>query len=115
MTKTHTVTIDGKEYEVDVEKAVKEGFLREIPDYPLNSGDVYTNKVASPIILIRPFYKKEEFILIGSYGLRPYSDDCYQKILTKSEVIQVLKSKNRKFSHNINEEVVDLVGRPQFF
>lgn len=114
MTKTHTVTIDGKEYEVDVEKAVKEGFLREIPDYPLNSGDVYKSKAASPIILIRPFYGKEEFILIGS-GLRPYSNDCYQKILNKNEVIQVLKSKDRKFSHNINEEVVDLVGRPQLF
>lgn len=112
MIKTHTVTIDGKEYEVDVEKAVKEGFLREIPDYPLNSGDVYTSKVASSIILIRPFYEKEEFILIGSYGLRPYSNNCYQKILTKSEVIEVLKSKNRKFSHNINEKVVELIENP---
>lgn len=50
MTKTHTVTIDGKGYEIDVEKAVKEGFLREIPYYPLNSGDVYTSNVASPTI-----------------------------------------------------------------
>lgn len=113
MTKTHTVTIDGKEYEFDVEKAVKEGFLREIPDYPLNSGDVYvSSKGYRPSLLIRPFYNEEKFIISGNDGVKPFASAECQKLLSKKEVIDIFTIEGYKFSHNINEKVMELIENP---
>ena len=111
MTKTHTVTIDGKEYEFDVEKAVKEGFLREIPDYPLEVGDVYRGPYGwANQLLIQTEYKKDLYSLSGVNGLVPFNEVPVNAPLSK--VREYLIQKEYKFSHNINDKVRKLIENP---
>jgi hypothetical protein len=111
MIKTHTVTIDGKEYEVDVEKAVKEGFLREIANYPLMVGDVYSGPCqCCNVLLINTEYNKNSYTLVGLVGLSPFSEVPVNA--TSSEIRNYLTRKQYKFSHNINEKVAKLIEKP---
>ena len=106
-----TIEIDGKKYQVDVKKAVKDGFLREIPDYPLKTGDVYSGPYGwVNQLLIKTEFNKESYSLIGLDGLNPFNGTPAN--VTLSEIQNYLVEKQYKFSHNINDKVWELIENP---
>ena len=103
------IEIDGKQYEINIEKAAKDGYLKEIPHFPLKTGDVYVSKGYSSVLLIKPFYYSDSYILVGYLGLQAFSNQELQKVLSKAEVIDYLTINKNKFSHNINNAVFELI------
>ena len=101
------------EYELDTEKALEAGILREVVSYPLNVGDVYiSNKGLRPVLLVKTDYYNQDnsICLLGLEGL-----EAYQNInpnLTEEGAKCVLATGNYKFSHNINKNVERLIKNP---
>ncbi len=108
-----TIEIDGKEYQIDLNKAIKDGYLKETPKPPLNTGDVYARDSGIQVLLIQPFFNKDKYILVGVDGLSPYSNAEYQKVLSREEVVEIFDRKGYKFSHNINDKVLKLMENPK--
>jgi len=96
---------ESQKYELDVERAKSLGLLEERPDYPLNTGDVYIALSYATVLLIKPFYNGEQYILIGRAGLNAYSNFETNKLLSAEEVEERLYDCEYKFSHNINDAV----------
>jgi hypothetical protein len=95
-------------------KTIKiDGYLKETPKHSLDTGDVYVRGSCIQVLLIRPFYSKDEYILVGVDGLRPYSNAEYQKVLSREEVVEIFNRKGYKFSHNITDKVRELMENPK--
>lgn len=106
-----TIKIDNKEYQVNVEKAVKDGYLTEVRNYPLQPGDVYSGPKINKLLLVRVTFAYEESLyqLLG-IGCGPNSNDFFQKTHTLGEIKEYLEEKKTVFVKNIEREVVRLVG-----
>lgn len=107
-----TIQINGKEYQVDIDKAIKDGYLREKPCFSLAIGDVYVLKDDRdrPVLLIQTEFQEDSYSLIGFSGLDLYSDAPTSCPI--EEIKEWLISRNRIFSHNINDKVQTLMLNP---
>lgn len=104
------ITLEDKEYELNVERAKELNLLKESPHFPLQVGDVYKAPRYSPMLLIKPFYNDGHYILVGSFGLKPFSNAVHQTLMSEQAVKECLTSINAQFSHNINSQVDHLIA-----
>lgn len=113
------VTIDGKEYEIDIEKAKELGVLREdttIKDFKV--GDVFLPGCGSKLIIVQNGYasssKEQKYNIAGLYGFEIYSDFGSQG-LNKTEMLAWLNKSNNgnhtKFIKNINNDIEELLNQ----
>jgi hypothetical protein len=106
-----TIEIDGKKYEIDLEKAEKDGYLKEITSFPLKVGDVYHCSCGwANQLLIQTQYNKDSYSLIGLDGLTPFN--CVPANASLSQLQKYLAENGYKFSHNINKKVAKLIENP---
>ena len=104
------ITIANQEYNLDIEASKANGSLKPVPPaYPLGEGDVYIAQDYSPLLLLKPFYNKDTFVIVGRVGLSPYSNYEWRKPLSADEVTEALSSQKYKYSHNINDAVTKLL------
>jgi hypothetical protein len=120
------ITIEGKEYTVDIAKAKELGVLKEdttIKDFKV--GDVFLRPCGSKLIIVENGYaffsKEQRYNIAGLYGLELYSDIGSQGLnktemlawLNKTEMLAWLnKSCNgnhTKFIKNINDDIQKLL------
>ena len=104
------ININGSEYELNVERAVSDGYLTPIPPpYPLNAGDVYKRTGYSSQLLVNVAYGQDSWQLLG-IGCRPNSNPFYRCVHTKDEIAAELRKDGYVFVKNIQSAVRDLVG-----
>lgn len=109
------VTIAGKEYLLDIEKAKKDGYLSEpspLEDHKFAPGDVFVDpkgKVNS-FLLIRTNYFGDEYVLLG-IGCCINSGEFFRKVRTRNEIREYLINEGMIFEKNISMEVARLVRK----
>ena len=107
------VTIEGKEYEIDIEKAKELGVLKEdatIKDFKV--GDVFVPASGGKVIIVQNGYtdykREQKYNIAGLDGLELYSDIGSQG-LNKTEMLAWLNrswnGKHTKFIKNINNDI----------
>jgi hypothetical protein len=114
------VTIEGKEYEIDIEKAKELGVLKEdatIKDFKV--GDVFSLPwYGDNIIIVQNGYaayhsKEQRYNIAGLDGLGLYPDFGSQG-LNKTEMLAWLNKSNNgmhaKFIKNINNDIQKLLS-----
>lgn len=108
-----TITIGGKELEIDLEKAKELGLCREVHQKitSFKVGDVFGRPGLSNILITQSHYGYNEgkkYNLAGTYGLKLYSA-FLDGARTESEILEYLNKHKLKFVKNINEEINALI------
>lgn len=108
-----TVTIAGKEYLLDIEKAKEDGYLSEpssLFKHDFQPGDVFNHPhgVTNPFLLVQVGWKKDEYQLLG-LGCSTNSNLFFHTTHTIEEIRKYLMDKNMIFSRNIQATVYKLV------
>lgn len=110
---TTTVTINGQDFTIDLDKAKQLGLLQErqlITD--LASGDVFESEGGLVrIMIIDAFYDDSDnsnrFQIAGLNGLEPYSD--FEELLDMGDMLDWLNDRKYKFVKNINDKINALI------
>jgi len=110
---TTTVTINGQDFTIDLDKAKQLGLLQErqlITD--LASGDVFESEGGVVrIMIIDAFYDDSDninrFQIAGLNGLQPYSD--FEELLDMGDMLDWLNDRKYKFVKNINDKINALI------
>lgn len=113
---TTTITIDGKQFTLDIDKAVEDGYLKpvrkEITSDYLSVGNVFVRSVCRSIrvILVRTQYRSG-WSLVGHNGLSVFSDSHFNtgKHLDDDEILKILNNSEYEYVGNINEGVKQMV------
>ena len=101
------MTIEGKEFEIDVERAIELGICKRIDQIEeIEAGDVFECSL-NRVMIIRPYYGVEEFNIAGIHGAMPFSDFNYAMSL--GEMIDYLNENDYKFVANINDQIDELI------
>lgn len=112
------VTIEGKEYEIDIEKAKELGVVKENTIKDFEVGDVFSLPwYGDNIIIVQNGYvsssKEQKYNIAGLDGLGLYSDFGSQG-LNKTEMLAWLNKSNNgmhaKFIKNINNDIQKLLS-----
>lgn len=108
-----TVTIAGKEYVLDVEKAMKDGYLSEaspLTTHKFVVGDVFKDPkgTTNSFLLIKTSYYNDEYVILG-LGCDINSGRFFYKSHTLNEIKEYLIDEGMVFDRNINREVARLV------
>ena len=110
---TTTVTINGQDFTIDLDKAKKLGLLQEQqPITDLAVGDVFESDGGLVrVMIIDAFYdcydNIDRFQIAGLNGLEPYSD--FDELLSMTEMLDWLNSRKYKFVKNINDKINELI------
>lgn len=110
------VTIENKEYSLNVNRAQELGVLKLVRKVvtDVNAGDVFKTKTASPIVVVKVSYYDDVYCFVGLNGaLTPYSDDRYRKTYTLNEAIKFLNEREMYKIGNVNNAVsaaIDAMG-----
>jgi hypothetical protein len=116
MNNTKTITIDGKEYEINIEKAIELGAAKKkrakITD--IISGDLFIHPkgLISNLIVVRVDYDRGLYILMASefgYCFNVFSNNGINKPIYKTELIQYLNDKEMEFHSNIGDNFSAMV------
>lgn len=113
------VTIDGKEFELNLQKAREMGLLKEILHYPLKAGDVYIHPkgTVNSLLLVEILYTNDNNIkayqLLGICGVKVNSNKEYQGLFTKDEVRTFLTERDMVFAENIQCEINSLMYKAE--
>lgn len=110
------VTLEGKEYEIDIEKAKELGVIKEdnsIKDFEV--GDVFSSGF-NPILIVQNGWpdasKEKRYNIAGLDGLYLYSD-MGNKGVGKQEMLDWLNDRERyeglQFIKNVNSEIDTLL------
>lgn len=110
---TTTVTINGQDFTIDLDKAKQLGLLQErqlITDLAI--GDVFESEGGLlRIMIIDAFYDGSDninrFQIAGLNGLEPYSD--FEELLDMGDMLDLLNDRKYKFVKNINDEINALI------
>jgi len=101
------MTIEGKEFEIDVERAIELGICKRIDQIEeIEAGDVFECDL-NRVMIIRPFFGAEEFNIAGFHGAKPFSDFSYG--LSRDQMIDYLNDNDYKFVANINDQIDELI------
>ena len=101
------LTIEGKEFEIDVDRAIELGICKLIDQIEeIEAGDVFECD-DNRVMIIQPIYKVEEFNIAGLYGAKPFSD--FKNAQSRDEMINYLNDHNYKFIANINHQIEELI------
>ncbi len=102
------ITIENRQYELDVEKAKSTGLLRENLT-SFNPGDVYRR--ADPrigwLVVVKPVYTAPDNKVYGFVGLRgTLATYCnYSKLMSATEVLAHLNKDNYSLVGNVNSTI----------
>jgi hypothetical protein len=107
------INLDGKDYELNTEKAIADGYLKLIdpPILTIKPGDVFGNGLVNNLLVVRAIYSEDDnraFQILG-IGVSPNSNFFYQFLHSKQEIIDYLNEKKMKFIRNITKEIEALV------
>jgi hypothetical protein len=108
------ITIENQEYELDLDKAVKDGYLKKIHQQitDFSVGDVFLNR-RTPVVIIETFHsiyasvRRYNFIGLGK-TMKPFSD--FDKDVSHQEMLDYLNKGNFVFQKNINAEFGKLIS-----
>jgi len=101
------IEIEGKEYEIDVERAKELGICKEVQKIKdIKAGDVFED-CELRVMLIQPIYGFGEFNIAGLNGLLPYRD--FNALLSREDMIEFLNEGGFKFIANINDQINELI------
>ncbi len=101
------IEIEGKKYEIDVERAKELGICKEVQKIKdIKAGDVFED-CGTRVLLIQPIYGFGEFNIAGLNGLLPYSD--LNALLSREDMIEFLNEGGFKFVKNINDQINELI------
>lgn len=102
---TEKITINGKEYVLDLDKAKELKVLTEYkPKRIPQAGDVYEmSHYGIKLLVVQVFYGKDQYQIIGCNGhCYPYSDEPYKTLRSAEELGELLESKGYSFKKNLN-------------
>ena len=110
---TTTVTINGQDFTIDLDKAKELGLLQEqqlITDLAI--GDVFESEGGLIRVLIIDAFCDDSdninrFQIAGLNGLEPYSD--FDELLSMSDMLDWLNDRKYKFFKNINNKIQKLI------
>lgn len=106
------VTIDSKNYHLDVEKAKQAGILRPAPHYPLLPGDVYVHVYGKDkinnFLLVQATYSPPRYQLLG-IGPQCNSGPFFDNLHTLPEIEEYLLTNDMVYCKNIHSEIKSLV------
>lgn len=111
------VTIEGKEYTLNFDKAREIGLIEEVPlPLPLKPGDIYAAPdpaYCNNFLLIEAIWNQSEnarkYQLLGM-GCKPNSNGFYESLHTLEEIKEHLIHYKMTWKENINGKVWDLVS-----
>lgn len=108
-----TITIGGKQLEIDLEKAKELGLCREVHQKitSFKVGDVFGGPGFSNILITQSHYgykEKKKYNFAGTYGLELYSA-FLDGARTEYEILEYLNRNKLKFVKNINKEINALI------
>jgi hypothetical protein len=107
------VTIEGKEFTIDIEQAQKLGLLKEdttIKDF--HHGDMYSvSDGYEAIILVENGYKSRKYNIIGLCNSLEYYSDFSGNGISKEKMLEYLNDDftTKNFIKNINDDFEKLV------
>lgn len=110
---TTTVTINGQDFTIDLDKAKALGLLQERqPITDLAVGDVFESEGRFVRMMIMDAFcdcqdNIDRFQIVGLNGLEPYSD--FNQLLSMSDMLDYLNSRKFKFVKNINDKINELI------
>lgn len=111
-----TITIDGKDYEIDIAKAIELGAAKKKRARITNvtSGDLFIHPkgITLNLIVVRVDYNHELYILMASepdYRFNVFSNNGINKPTSKAEIIQYLNDKEMEFHSNIGDNFSAMV------
>lgn len=101
---------DGKEYEVDIERAKNIGLCKEIrPEIiSFRVGDVFKSNGGLPVFIIQSEYFNHTYAFAGLDGLELFSN--ISPSLTKREMVEYLNKNKYKLLGNINSDIRKLIS-----
>jgi hypothetical protein len=101
------ITIEEKEFEIDVERAIELGICKRISKIKeIKAGDVFESDMER-VMIIQPIYGVEEFNIVGFDGLEPFSD--FSELQTRDEMTEFLSEGDYTFIANINDQINELI------
>lgn len=108
------ITHEGKEYSLNVTKAIEAGFLK--PALPLNVGDVYVSLGNhGPQLLVQAIWGNRTdrnaklYVLLG-IGCSPNSNSFFHELSSLDEIEAYLNEKGLVFQKNIHKDVGVMAG-----
>jgi hypothetical protein len=107
------IEIEGKEYEIDINRAKELGLCKETPKKitDFSVGDVFESKQGSRIIIIQCLYSYSyKYNIAGNYGLYLYSD-FGKNPLNQEQMLDFLNKHEYKFIKNINSDIETLISK----
>jgi len=110
---TTTVTINGQDFTINLDKAKALGLLQEgQPITSLAIGDVFESASGLVrIMIIDAFHDGSDnikrFQIAGLDGLEPYSD--FEELLNMADMLDWLNDHKYKFVKNINDKINELI------
>lgn len=113
--KSMKITLDGKEYELDIEEAKFLKILKEIvpPIVNVQPGDMFQSDSIT-FIVTKPICLERGYSLIGWHPFESWKDKFFMELHTLPEIIEYLNNwkgygSRLKFVRNINEEVKKII------
>lgn len=106
------IEIEGKEYEIDFNRAKELGLCKEIHEKitDFSAGDVFESKNGTRILIIQTSYSNTKYNIAGRNGLYLYSDFNSQPF-SRVEMFEYLNSDLKyKFIKNINNDIDTLIS-----
>lgn len=101
------MTIEGKEFEIDVDRAIELGICKLIDQIEeIEAGDVF-ECAHNRVMIIQSLYEVEEYNIAGLYGAKPFND--FKNAQSRDEMINYLIEHNFKFIANINDQIEELI------
>jgi hypothetical protein len=106
------IEIEGKEYEIDINRAKELGLCKEIKITDFSVGDVFETKCGSRVLIIRSTYNPYgyKYNIAGNDGLYLYSD-FGENPLGREQMLDFLNKHEYKFIKNINSDIETLISK----
>lgn len=105
------VTLDGKEYEVNLAKAKELGLCKEIEPQITSFfvGDIFKAASSCRVMIIQSQYRNPTYTLAGLSGLELFSNISHS--LYEKEMLEYLNKHRYKFLGNINKGISELINK----
>jgi hypothetical protein len=115
------INIEGKEYEIDINRAKELGLCKEthkkITDF--SAGDVFESKSGTRILIIETSYSNTKYNIAGRNGLylysnfneTPFNREQMLEYLNGEQMLEYLNDDRKyKFIKNINSDIDALIN-----
>ena len=110
------VTIDGVQYELNIDEALKEGVMRKKRNIvSISFGDFFIHPGGrlSPVVVVRVDYDKDLYILMAAsvdYSFATYTNQYLSSPKSKEEIINILNKDDMKFVTNLKSKFEEMTN-----